>query len=89
MQEKRFQTLIYSEAAISLAHTSVYNMMEDCYKTKILPAVVHLKIADGSLMLSLGKAVLYLCIAKCQFSHTLIIFDRLPETDILFGIDIQ
>ena len=30
-------------AAISLACTSVYNMIEDCYKTKILPAAVHLK----------------------------------------------
>ena len=34
-----------------MAHTSVYNMSEDCYNTKILPAAVHLKTADKSSML--------------------------------------
>ena len=45
---KRFKALIDSGAALSLAHTCVYNMIEECYKTKILPAAVHLKAADGS-----------------------------------------
>ena len=43
---KRFKALIDSGAALSLAHTSVYNMIEDYYKTKILPAAVHLKTVD-------------------------------------------
>ena len=86
---KKFKTLINSGAAISLAHTSVYNMLEDHYKTKIKPAVVHLKTADGSSMLSLGKATLHLCIAIFKFSHTFIICDTLLETYILFGTDIQ
>ena len=85
---KRFKALISSGAAISLAHTSIYNMIEDCYKTKILPAVVHLKTADGSSMLPLSKATLHLCIADFKFSHTFMMCDKLPETDILFGIDI-
>ena len=86
---KRFKDLINSGAAISLAHTSVYNMIKDCYKTKILPAVVHLKTADGSLMSSLGKATLHLHIANFKFSYTFIICDKLPETDILLSIDLQ
>ena len=86
---KRFKALIISEAAISLACTSVYNIIEGCYKTKILLAVVCLKTADGSSMLSLGKAALHLCIANFKFSHTFIICDKVLETNILFGIDIQ
>ena len=77
------------EAAILLAPTSVQNMIKDCYKTKILPAVVHLKTADGSSMLSLGTATLHLHIADFKFSHTFIICDKLPETDILLGMHIQ
>ena len=41
--EKRFKVLIDSGAALSLSHTSVYNMIEDHYKMEILPAVVHLR----------------------------------------------
>ena len=72
-----------------LAHTTVYNMVKDCHKTKILPTAVHLKTADGSVMSSLDKATLYLCIANFKFSHTFIICDKLLDTYILFGIDIQ
>ena len=61
-------------------------MIEDQYKTKILPAAVHL---NRSAMSSLGKATLHLCIAKFKFSHTFVICDKLPDTDIIFGIDIQ
>ena len=64
-------------------------MIEDQYKTKILPAAVHLKTVDGSAMSSLGKTTLHLHIANFKFSHTFIICDKLPDTDILFGIDIQ
>ena len=64
-------------------------MMKNHCKTKILPATVHLKTADGSSMSSLGKATLHLCIANFKFSHTFVICDKLPDTDILFGIDIQ
>ena len=40
-------------------------------------------------MSSLGKTTLHLCIANFKFSHTFVICDKLPETNILFGIDIQ
>ena len=64
-------------------------MIEVHYKIKIHPAVVHLKAAEGSSVLSLGKAALHLHIANFKFSHTFIICDKLIETVILFGIDIQ
>ena len=40
-------------------------------------------------MSSLVQATLHLCIASFKFSYTFIICDKQPETDILFGIDIQ
>ena len=40
-------------------------------------------------MSSLGKAALHLQRANFKFSHTFIICDKTPETDTLFGIDIQ
>ena len=57
---KRFKALTDSGAALSLGCSSIYNMIEDCYNTKMLPAVVHLKTEDGSAMSSLGKATLHL-----------------------------
>ena len=64
-------------------------MIAESYRTKILSAVVHLMTADGSSMSSLGNATLHLYIANFKFSHTLIICDKLPDTDILLGIDTQ
>ena len=85
----RFKALIDSGATLPLAHTSIYNMIKDCYKSKTLSAAVHLKTADGSSMSSMGKATLHLCTANFKFSHTFVIYDKLQETDILFGIDIE
>ena len=76
---KRFKTLIDSGAVFSLAHTSIYNMIEYHYKTKTLPAVVCLKTADGSSMVSLGKATILLHIANFKFSHTFVICDKLTK----------
>ena len=64
-------------------------MFEDCYRTSLLPAAENLETADGTSMSSLGKATLHLHIANFKFSYTFRICDKLPETDILFGIDIQ
>ena len=87
--DKKFKALIDSGAALSLFQTSIYNMIENCYKTTILPAAVHLKTANGSTMSSLGKATLHLHSANFKFSHTFITCDKLPGTNILFGIDIH
>ena len=86
---KRFKALIDSGSALSLAHSGVYNMIDDWYKTKMLPTSVNLETDDGSSMSSLGKVTLYLCSANFRFSHTFVICDKLPDTNIFFGIDIQ
>ena len=86
---KRFKALIDSAAAISLTHTSVSNMIKVCYNMEILPAAEYLKSADRSSMSSLGKATSHLCIVNFKLSQTFIICDKLPETGILFSIDIQ
>ena len=48
-----------------------------------------LNTADGSPMMALGMTALNLMIADFKFTHTFIICDRLPETEIIFGIDVQ
>ena len=67
--EKCFRALIDSGATISLMHTSVYNMMDEPYKTSMLSTVVNLKTADGSPILSMGKATHQLWIADFKFSQ--------------------
>ena len=77
--------MIDHDATISLMHTSVYIMIEDHYKTCILPAALNLWTADGSPMSSMGKATLHLWIADFKFLHTFVICDKLPDMDFLFG----
>ena len=48
-----------------------------------------LNTADGSPMTVLGMTALYLRIAEFKFTHNFIICDRLPDTEIIFGIDVQ
>ena len=63
---------------------NVYNMIEEHYKSSILPTAVNLQTTDGLPMSSMGKATLYLWIADFKFSHSSVICDRLPETDFPF-----
>ena len=48
-----------------------------------------LNIADGSLMTALGMTALHLRIADFKFTHNFVICDRLPDTELIFGIDVQ
>ena len=48
-----------------------------------------LNTADGSPMTTLGMTALHLRIAEFKFIHNFIICDRLPDTEIIFGIDLQ
>ena len=66
---KRFKALISSGAAISLMHMNVYNMIEDHYKTSILPIAIHLKIVDGSTMSPMGKVTSFFELLILNF-HT-------------------
>ena len=40
-------------------------------------------------MMALGSTALHLQIAEFTFTHNFIICNQLPETELIFGIDIQ
>ena len=64
-------------------------MIDSSFKTPIQPATTRLNIADRLPITALGMTTLYLRIADFKFTHNLIICNRLPDTEIIFGIDIQ
>ena len=55
----------------------------------IQPTTARLNTADGSPMMALGSMALHLQIAEFKFTHNLIICDHLPETELIFSIDMQ
>ena len=74
---------------MSLLRYSTYKKIEDCYKTPIQPTTAKLNTADGSPMSAVGITALHLRITEFKFTHNFIIFDQLPETELIFGIDMQ
>ena len=86
---KHYKALIDSGAAISLLRYSTYKKIEDCYKTPIQPTTAKLNTADGSPMSAIGATALHLRIAEFKLRHNFIIYDQLPKTELIFGIDIQ
>ena len=84
-----YKALIDSGAAISLIRYSTYQLIDDSFKTPIQPTTTKLNTANGSPMTSLGMTALHLRIADFKFTHNFIICDRLPDTEIIFGIDVQ
>ena len=48
-----------------------------------------LNTADGSPMTILGSTALHLCIADFKFTLNFILCNQLPDTELIFGIDIQ
>ena len=86
---KCYKALINSGAAISLIRYPIYQLIDDSFKTPIQPTTTKLNTADGSPMIALGMTALHLKIADFQFTHNFIICDRLPDTEIIFGIDVQ
>ena len=75
---KHYQALIDSGAAVSLVRYSMYQSMDTSLKTAI-----------QSPMRALEITTLQLQIADFKFLHNFIICDRLPDTEILFGINVQ
>ena len=55
----------------------------------IQPTTAKLNTADGSPMSAIGTMALHLRIAEFKFTHNFIICDQLPETELIFGIDMQ
>ena len=86
---KCYKALIDSGADISLICYSTYKSIGDSYKTLIQPTTAKLNTADGSPMTALGMTALHLRIVEFKFTHNFVICNRLPDTEIIFGIDIQ
>ena len=86
---KHFKALIDSGATISLLRYSTYQSIKDSFKTPIQPTTAKLNTADGSPMTALGTTALHLRIAEFKFTHNFVICNRLPDIEIIFGINIQ
>ena len=86
---KHQKALIDSQTTISLLQYSTYKNMEDGFKTPIQPTTAKLNTADGSPMTALDMTALHLRIAEFKFTHNFVICNRLPDMEIIFGIDIQ
>ena len=85
---KCHKALIDSGATISLLRYSAYKNIGDTYKTSIQPTTAKLNTADGSPMRALGMTALHLRIAEFKFTHNFIICNKLPDTELISGIDI-
>ena len=84
---KCHKALIDSGAAISLIRYSTYQLIDDSFKTPIQPTTTKLNTADVSPMMALGMTAIIL---EQQISNSsCIICDRLLDTEIIFGIDVQ
>ena len=86
---KCYKTLIDSGATISFLRYSAYKNIGDSNKTPIQSTTTKSNTADGSLMTALGMTALHLRIAEFKFSHNFIICNRLPDMELIFGIDVQ
>ena len=86
---KCYKALTDSGAAVSLVRYSTYENIDHHLKTAILSTLIHLNTADGSPLTALGITTLQLPMADFKFLQTFIVCDRVPDTEILFGIDVQ
>ena len=84
-----YRALIDLEAAISLIRHSTYKQIDDRYKTPIQATSAKLNTTDGSPMTTLGSMALHLHIADFKFTHNFLICNQLPDTELIFRIDIQ
>ena len=86
---KCYKALIDLGATISLTRYSTYQSVNSSLKTPLHATTTKLNTADGSPMMALGMTALHLRIVVFKFTHTFIICNRLPDIEIVFGIDIQ
>ena len=86
---KCHKALIDSGTAISLIRYSTYQHTDNSFKTPIQPTSAKLNTADSSPMTALGMTALHLRITDFKFTHNFVICNRLPNTELIFGIDVQ
>ena len=86
---KCYNALINSGPIISLIRYSMYKLIDNSFKTPIQPTTTKSNTVHSSPMTALGMTVLHLRIADFKFAHNFIICNRFPDTEIIFGIDVQ
>ena len=86
---KCYKALIDSGAAILLIRYTIYLHIDNSFKTPIQPITAKLNTANGLPMTALGITALHLRIDDFKFTHNFVIYNRLPDTEMIFGIDIQ
>ena len=86
---KHYKALIDLGAAISLIQYSTYQHIDNSFKTPIQPTTTKLNTADSLPMTASGMTALHLKIADFKITNNFVICNRLPDTEIIFGIDIQ
>ena len=86
---KQYKALVDLGAVISLVRYSTDQTIDKKFKITIQLTSIQVTTADGSPMTALGMTTLQLRIADFRFSHTFIIYNRLLEVELLFGIDVQ
>ena len=85
---KCYKSLIDS-GAVSLIRYSTYQHIDNSFKTPIQPTTAKLNTANSPPMTALGMTALHLRIADFKFTHNFVICDRLLDTELIFGIDVQ
>ena len=86
---KCYNILIDSGAAVSLIRYSTYQIIDSSFKTPKHATTTKLNTADGSPMMALGITTLHLRIVDFKFTHNFILCNRLPDMEIIFGINVQ
>ena len=86
---KQYKALIDSGAAISFLRYSAYKNISNSYKTPIQLTTAKLNTTAGLPMTALGMTALHLRIVEFKFTHNFIICNCLPDTELIFGIDMQ
>ena len=86
---KCYKALNNSGAAISLIRYLTYQHINNSFKTPIQPTPAKLNTANSSPMAALGMTTLHLRIADFKFTYNFVICNRLPDTELIFRIDIQ
>ena len=80
---KCYKALIDSGAAISLIRYSTYQHIGNSFKTPIQATTAKLNTADDSPKAALGMTALHLRIAGFKFTHSFVICNRLPDTELI------
>ena len=67
----------------------MYQTIDRSFKTAIQATSIQLNTADRSPMATFGMTTLQLRITDFKFSHTFIVYHRLPKMELLLGTDVQ